>query len=703
MMFITTAPRRAFVLSSALFLVGCITPSTPVITKAPTTATNAVMQESTQAQANTDDASSRPLVKIGTGEVINTRVAQLPPLQQFGSGQASFNFEGLPVQEVVKVILGDLLKVNYVIAPGVQGNVTIATPKPVSHQQAFALLETVLGWNNARIIWSDGRYNILPADTSLSGALVPRVGGLEGMRGYELRAVPLRFISAIEMEKLLKPYARPNAVVQIDSARNLIILGGSRAELQNYLRTVEIFDVDWLAGMSVGVYPLQSSQAEKVVQELEKVFGEGGKTPVSGMFRFMPLMGQNAVMVITPQPKYLSQIQQWVERFDAGGDGARLYVYDVQYIRAGELATQLSMVYGSVEAQAMAVNPIMPSLEPVEVRTNDIGPTPALTNETGNGGFSARISVSGSDVRITAIADSNALLVRASPAQWETIRRAIEKIDTMPLQVHIEAQVIEVKLTGELSYGVSWYFGNQVPIANLGLSKTQNSWKNVGASVLPTGSNFTFVGPSAQAVINVLDKLSDLTILSAPSVLVRNNAEANFSSGTQIPVASTILNTGAGDASSDNVYSQVQFRQTGVTLKVRPRVSSNGMVFMDIIQDVSSPSANGPEIGGNISVDNRRLQTQVAVRSGDTIILAGLIKTEQGAGSSGLPFLSRIPVIGGLFGQQKTLNNREEVLVMITPHIVRDANDLRKTSDEYGERFRAMKPIAPMSLQRVDQ
>ena len=262
--------------------------------------------------------------------------------------------------------------------------------------------------------------------------------------------------------------------------------------------------------------------------------------------------------------------------------------------------------------------------------------------------------------------------------------------------------MVEVKLTGELSYGVSWYFGSQVPASLLPQSEVRNSWANDGSSITPGGSNFTFVGPGAAAVINMLDKVTDLKVLSSPSVLVRNNAEATFSSGTQIPVASTILNTG-GDANADNIYSQVQFRQTGVTLKVRPRVSTNGMVFMDIVQDVSSPSATGPEIGGNVSVDTRRLETEVAVRSGETIILAGLIKTEQGAGSSGLPYLSRIPVIGGLFGKQTVLNNREEVVVLITPYIVRDANEARRISDEYGERFKALKPRPIMGLERMDQ
>ena len=485
------------------------------------------------------------------------RVAQQPPQQQFGAGQAIFNFEGLPVYDVIKTILGDLLKQNYIIAPGVQGTVTISTPKAVSHLQAFALLETVLGWNNARIIWADGRYNIVLADAPLSGTISPRVGSLDTVRGYELRAVPLKYISATEMEKLLKPYARTNAVVQVDNARNLIVLGGSRAELQNYLRTVEIFDVDWLSGMSVGVYTLQSAQADKVVQELEKVFGEGGKTPVSGMFRFMPLQGQNAIMVFTPQAKYLSQIQQWIERFDAGGEGSRLYVYDVQNIKASELANQLSLVYGNGALQTTAAPSVAPGLEPVEARTFDIDDASAGTRpQTGQGTVTSRLNVGGNTVGISAVAESNALLVRANPGQWETIRRAIEKLDTMPLQVHIEAQVVEVKLTGELSYGVSWYFGNQVPPANITASNTLNNWKNTGSSVLPTGSNFTFVGPSAQAVLSTLDKISDLTVLSAPSVLVRNNVEANFSSGTQIPVASTILNTGSGNSNTDNTYSQ---------------------------------------------------------------------------------------------------------------------------------------------------
>ena len=186
--------------------------------------------------------------------------------------------------------------------------------------------------------------------------------------------------------------------------------------------------------------------------------------------------------------------------------------------------------------------------------------------------------------------------------------------------------------------------------------------------------------------------MSDLRVLSAPSVLVRNNVEADFSSGQQIPVASTILNNN-GNSNNENTYSQVQFRQTGVSLKVKPRISSNGMVFMEITQDVSTPSATGPVVGGNVSVDNNKLHTEVAVQTGETIVLAGLIKTDQSKGSAGIPYLSRIPVIGGLFGTQNRTDNRQEVLVLITPTVIRDPGEAARLTDEYGKRFRGLEPL----------
>jgi len=664
-----------------------------------------------QSEANKDEKSvgnedpakkaSTATIRNGNGQLINQRVASLPAPNLSSAGDATFNFEGESVQAVVKVILGDLLQQNYVIAPNVQGTVTLATPRPVSPAQAVSLLEMVLGWNNARLIWSDGRYNVVPSDQAVAGNLSPRTGSPANARGYEIRAIPLKYISATEMEKLLKPYARDKAVIQADNTRNMIVLGGTRAELQNYIRTIEIFDVDWLAGMSVGVFPLQSAEAGKIVTELEKVFGENGKTPLAGMFRFMPLEGQNAVMVITAQPKYLRDVESWIERMDAGDEGVRLYVYEVKNVKATDLADQLSSVFGnsSGSSKGNGSAPIQPGLEPVEVRTID---NPPPTNTTKPGSIAAarnsELSIATGDVSISAVEESNSLLVRASPGQWESIRRAIERLDNMPLQVHIEAQVIQVTLGGKLEYGVSWFFGNAIkPTTATGstdeydLSQSTNQVRTFSSSITPAGASWTFIGPSAKAVISTLDTLSNVRVLSAPSVLVRNNVEASFDSGEQIPVVSTILNSG-GNNNADNTYSQVQFRQTGISLKVKPRVSTDGMVFLDITQDVSKAS-DVADATGNVRVDTNKLKTEVAIQSGETVVLAGLIATDQSKGSGGIPFLSRLPFIGALFGKQTKNNNRSEILVLITPTVVRNPSDARKLTDEYGERFKALEPL----------
>jgi len=200
------------------------------------------------------------------------------------------------------------------------------------------------------------------------------------------------------------------------------------------------------------------------------------------------------------------------------------------------------------------------------------------------------------------------------------------------------------------------------------------------------------VGPSAQAIVNALDRVSNVRVLSAPSVLVRSNVEADLTAGQQIPVNSTIINND-GSTDPSNSYSQVQFRQTGISLKVKPRVSANGAVFMEISQDISSPVTGSADRNGNQTVDTNKLKTEAVVQDGETVLLAGLIKTENGSGTSGIPGLSRLPIVGALFGQQNHSDNRSEFIVLITPKVVRNPIEARRMTDEYGKKFQALEPL----------
>ncbi|MFA1286912.1 type II secretion system secretin GspD [Xanthomonas campestris pv. olitorii] len=698
-------------------------------------------------------AKPSPVIRRGSGTMINQSAASAPSptLGMASSGSATFNFEGESVQAVVKAILGDMLGQNYVIAPGVQGTVTLATPNPVSPAQALNLLEMVLGWNNARMVFSGGRYNIVPADQALAGTVAPSTASPSAARGFEVRVVPLKFISASEMKKVLEPYARPNAIVGTDPARNVITLGGTRAELENYLRTVQIFDVDWLSGMSVGVFPIQSGKAEKVAADLEKVFGEQSKTPSAGMFRFMPLENANAVLVITPQPRYLDQIQQWLDRIDSAGGGVRLFSYELKYIKAKDLADRLSEVFGGRGNGGSSSPTLVPggvvnmlgnnsggadrdeSLGSSSGATGgDIGGTSNGSSQSGTSGSfggssgsgggmlqlqpstnqngSVTLEVEGDKVGVSAVAETNTLLVRSSAQAWSSIRDVIERLDVMPMQVHIEAQIAEVTLTGQLEYGVNWYFENAVnaPVnadgtggAGLPSAAGRGIWGDVSGSVTNNGLAWTFLGKNAAAIISALDRVTNLRLLQTPSVFVRNNAEATLNVGSRIPINSTSINTGLG---SDSSFSSVQYIDTGVILKVRPRVTKDGMVFLDIVQEVSTPgarpaactSASTTTVNSaacNVDINTRRVKTEAAVQNGDTIMLAGLIDDSTSDGSAGLPILSKLPVVGALFGRKTQNKDRREVIVLITPSIVRNPQEARNLTDEYGQKFKAMQPL----------
>jgi len=655
-------------------------------------------------------------IQRGTGQFINLMAAQRVPAGP-QVGEVTFNFEGESLQAVIKAILGDMLQENYVIAPGVQGQVTFSTAKPINSSQAMAVLEMLLAWNNATLVYKDGRYTVLPVQQAVPGNLIPRFGAVGDTRGYEVRIVPLRYVAPAEMEKLLQPYARPGAVIRVDNARAFIVLGGTRADLQNYLDTIEVFDVNWLTGMSVGIFPLERVEAKVVVPELEKVFGEGSGTPMAGMFRFMPIDRLNAVLVITPQPQYLEEAQTWLSRLDRGGSeaGAQIYVYYVKNVKAKDLAGNLTDIFGGSTGSGgkpAGSGSVVPGIESVEIssQTNvgdkDAAAKPAARPSPG-GGISAK---TGDDIRITAIEESNALLIRATPGAYGSILQAIKRLDEVPLQVHIEAKILQVDLTGKLALGVKWFFenstglGTTTPAATAALRTNRPVWNSYAGSINP-GLSWTFLNQSAEAFVSALDDMSKTRVLAAPSLVALNNKKASFNVGKQIPVVSSIYNpgiinggTGTGNNNGIGVGSQsyVQFRDTGITLNVTPRVNPGGLVFLEIKQVNSTPGETADPTG-NVPVDKAEIETEIAVQSGETVMLGGLIKESSGRASTGIPGLSRIPVLGALFGNTSQSKVRQEILVLLTPTVIENADQARDLTEGYSRQFKGLKPLLKRS------
>jgi len=703
---------------------------------------------SESAAAATDaDAAGEAIPKVekipGSGSFINEEAARSRPRQILAEdGEISFNFEALPIQEVVRAVLGEMLGENYVIAPGVSGEVTFATAKPINREQIMPILEMLLGWNNAAMVVRDGQYQILPVNQAIPGNLSPRLAKAASVKGYEVLAVPLEYISPGQMQTILEPYIREGAIVSADNARSLMVLAGTRAELQNYLRTIEIFDVDWLDGMSVGIFRLELVEAPDIITELEAVFGEGADTPLAGMFRFMPIERLNAIMVITPQEDYLDQAETWIRRLDRGqaGTANRLYVYRVENLEAGVLADYLLDIFGGSRSQGqsgsggnnLTAGSIGPGLEPTSLSSINEGADSAARGQrqeravTGADARQGTVLEDTENVRITAVEETNSLLIQATAAQYGSILDAIKKLDTEPLQVLIEAHVVQVTLNEDLNYGVNYFLSNFDPnsdgvnIGGGGGSEGGEGGEEGGGSSGGTvggdgtslnapgfvsrsagfdGQNtlLTFVsnplnqfGDFFSATINALESVSDARTISSPTLLVRNNTESSINVGEQLAIANTTFNSVIGGGTGTTA--STQFVQTGTTLTVTPRVNPGGLVYVELSQEVSQPSGtSGPN--GNPNISTNTLTTNVAVQSGQSIILGGLIRDSVIEGESGVPFLRRIPLLGRAFESTTLESDRSEIIIIIKPTVVETIDKLQKVSDEFSRKFRGLKPM----------
>ena len=637
----------------------------------------------------------------GTGDFIDKAAASKLPQAISAKGEITLNFEGDPLPAVVNLILGEVLKENYVIAPGVSGSVTFATIKPINKDQVLPILEMLLSWNNAALVHIEDRYHVMPRADAIKGNLIPAYGQIQKRDGYTVMVVPLQYIAPTEMEKVLAPYAKDGAIVKADNARNLLFLSGTKRELNMYMDTINIFDVDWLEGMSTGIFSLQKVDAATIVGEMEAIFGEGAENPLAGMFRFMPLERLNAIMVITPQEKYLHKAKEWILRLDRADSetSINLYVYNVKNIKADDLAGYLNDVFdggSGSSSRKQSSGTVAPGLT-----GREIGSSTNQSREITRPKSSSRNSSNNDNgITISSIEENNQLLINANAQDYDAIMSAVSRLDVEPLQVLIEAKIIEVSLNEDNKFGVQWKFGEAANVVDTsgistrtnvgGLTRTRSAV--LGAE--PSGGtlSYLFTGNNVEAQLEALNSTSKITVLSTPSILVLNNKEASINVGDEIPVVTNSF-SGIGDGNGGNIgRNSVSFRQTGVSLEVKPRINPGGLVYLELTQEVSVPGEVEP-ISQNRSISNRTISTEIAIQSGQTVVMGGLISENRERDRSGVPILSKIPILGNLFGQKSLSTSRTELIVLITPTVIENPEQAKQLTKEYASQFRGLKPF----------
>ncbi|WP_369926285.1 type II secretion system secretin GspD [Xanthomonas sp. NCPPB 2632] len=651
-------------------------------------------------------AAALPDIHAGSGRFIRPQARAAPSPSASGSGAVTFNFEDQPVEAVVKAILGDLLEANYAVLPGVRGTVSFSTAQPVPRDQALPILETLLSWTGNALVREHGRYSILPSAQAVAGHLVPRLGAAAPAAGLAARMYPLRHVAAPEMAKLLAPFVLPEAILLADPARHVLVLAGTPDELANYQSTIDTFDIDWIGGMSVGVFSLKNAAVTELLPALESMFGKDSGNPVAGLLRFIPVERTGSIVVIGAREAHVSQVGEWIARIDGGGGNEpRLFVYDLRNLPATDVARYIGNVFdatvngdqGGVTAHGLGGiddgRMLSGSGEAgSEFDDIDTGEDSAFFQGPTTGPSSSRGRASA--IRVTAIDANNQLMIRARPSEWAEVRKAIQRLDAVPLQVQIETRILEVQLRDAFRFGVQWYLeglaGGSGAVAQPG---NQQQWAlGGGVGALPTGRPdtlfYSFVSSELQVALRAMEHSGHTKILSAPSLVVVNNQKARIQVGDQIPVTQTYVTTNAG---SGNPVGKVEYKDTGVILDVRPRVNPGGLVYLDVAQEVSR--AGTDTTATNLPIMKRKLTTQVAVQNGQTVLLGGLIRELDTASRTGVPGLSRVPLLGALFRNQDKSGMRTELVVLITPRVIANSTEAKRVLDDYRRSFRSLRPL----------
>ena len=651
------------------------------------------------------------------------------PPPDLPGGAVSLEFADTDIRAVVAQILGNILHVTYTIDPAVQGKATLHTARPLPVADLLPTLQTLLAQNQAELVADNGLYRVIPAGKAAAFA-----GGASGEAALGgATVVPLRYVDAAHLATVLQPYIGKGGQVIAAPGRNALIVDGTPEIRATLAQLIAAFDVDALAGQSYIVFPATGDDAKDFAAAFAAALHADKP---NGAIRVVPLERIGAVMLITPSISQIAQANR-VYAVLARQEGASRRVWHVYYLRnsraddvthvlqeaftpndvtalpsqqsAGQTAPGLAAQSLNGQSQGFGQNlgdqnggGIMGNAQGGSPLGNTggvtlgggIGATGGLGGATGGTGLALSQGQpaaggennpllgplggdtgagagagTGDGTRIIADPQQNAILVYATEAKDATIHAMLRKIDIQPLEVEIDATIAEVDLTGALQYGTQFFFKSGGINAVLSQGDTSSLIKNFPGFVLSG-----YGADAAPLAISALQSVTKVRILSSPQLLVQNDRTANLLVGNLVPYLSqssqSTITAGAP------VINSINYQETGVILQITPRISDDGMVALNISQQVSGVAPTVTTQGLNSpTFSERAVSSSVVVHDGQTIGLAGLISDNDQRENSGLPYLKDIPLLGALFASQNNNRLREELLVLITPHVVHNQLD----------------------------
>jgi len=644
-----------------------------------------------------EEAEEEALEEEKLEEVIEVTPAEAEKPEE-GKQKIALDFEDADIKEVITA-LTEIIGINYIIDPKVKGKVNIHTSGDISVEDILPILETIFEINNVAAVKVGNIYKIIPVKDAKKQPLIPRTGRELGDTSSPdrliLQIVPLRYIPAKEMEKILKRFLGKGGEIVNYPDRNILIIIDTVANMGKLLTLIDTMDLSIFDTVHVRFYELEYSEAKDLAKELEDLFKAMGvetkkKKGGGELVNFIPIERLNIILAVSSMPEIFDKVTEWIGKLDGVREDLeeQIFIYFMENVKAVDIGDVLKEVYGEKKRDKKT--------RTTRTRTKDKRKKSSSRVSRSKTGFE---TVTG-EIKIVVDEVSNALIIRATPQDYIQVLKTIKTLDIIPKQVLVEVLIAEVTLDKNTEFGVEWTFASDY--AKLGGYKGidrvgQNfSLGGLGADLtkaLPqSGFTYAFAADALEAFLRAYARENEVNILSSPHILVANNTEAKIEVGKEVPIVTSEY-TPTNIQADTSLSRSIEYRDTGILLTVTPRINDKGLVAMEINQEVSDVSEQRIEGINSPIILKRQAETNLVVQDGMTIVIGGLIREKNDYTMEGIPYLSKIPYLGMLFSYNRETVEKVELLFLITPHVVKTFEEAELVTREFKERVKGLQKI----------
>ncbi|MEW6593740.1 MAG: type II secretion system secretin GspD [Thermodesulfobacteriota bacterium] len=647
----------------------------------------------------------------------NEHLYQLTPPEPItipaAAGQEiGLNFDNADIYEFIQVV-GDVLGFDYIVDPQVKGVVNIRSGKAIGKENLYVVFKKILNINGVDIRREGELYYIYPSKAPSTPTVQPpsAIAGLKDSSRMIMQLVPVMHLHASEAAKLIQPYLSERGLIHTLEHQNTLIIQDFESKVIDSLSVLARVDVSPLATLKVRLVRIEKAPLFQLRDELLEIMNafKVNKKEFESL-SIVPMERVNSLLLVSKSEFLLDTADSWIRELDAVPSEGRdnIYIYNVRNSVASELATlvnslisgeDLSGTQGKIDKGATKTtkkdaketkSSFTDANKDKDSKTSDTAA--GSKTDTTEGGITAQsLSAKGlAGLRFSGepmlLSDDtrNVILIRALQPDYSRIVKILERLDNLPRQVLIEVMVAEVRLTDSWEFGVEWALkNNKLKIGPTNYEQTFSTSFGSSVTTAATGG-FTYSvlrGADIVGLINAIASETDVSLLSSPQILVLNNEEATVNVGDQVPIVTTA--TERGTSETPVVDKTVQYKDTGTILTVRPRINYDGVIILEVNQQVSQASTTKTSGIDSPTISTREIKTKLAVKNGQSILMGGLIRKDGDVTENKVPLVGDIPLLGWLFKYEKNTTTKTELLVMITPHVIESEDVL----DQYIRQF----------------